>query len=234
MNKSKSNNSNTSQMQLPLQNKTHVPHKILLLNGPPQSGKDTIAKILTQNFDCRHLKFSEPLKNALQSIFYINDESVLEKDKDNLSAHLFNKMSIRQFQIKLSEEFLKPNFGSEIFGKLFLRRINMLSSAKFTVCSDVGFTDELEVLRENYSRNNIFIVYLYRKDTSFKNDNRAYLDLDDSWNKYMIHNHGNSTKNIIKPIVNFVSNILKIKPNSSILDKPWSHDEITAINIQKG
>ena len=209
-------------------------HRVVLINGPPRSGKDTIAGILTRHFEARHIKASAPLKRGLQAIFNIDDPKVLEQNKDEPSSYLFNRMSVRDFQIKLSEDFMKILFGKDIFGRLLVRQMQMMTNAKFTVISDLGFIEELEPLRMQYSRANIYIIYLHRPGRTFHGDSRSYLELDRSWSCYHLHNVADNIRHLEKPIVALLSGLLKLKPKTTILDRSdWTNAEVNAIVWRK-
>jgi hypothetical protein len=151
--------------------------KLLILNGPPSSGKDTIANILYKHYDCRRLKFANPLKKALVSLFELDvDWMNLEKTKD-LSTNRFYGMSFREAQIWLSEEIMKPKFGPDIFGKLMLRQLCNLSRSNgpFDVISDAGFHEEVHYVYSQLPHNSTYLIRVHRDGCTYDNDSRSYL-----------------------------------------------------------
>ena len=58
--------------------------KILLVNGPPGSGKDTVGKICKELVpDCRTVKMSRPLKLGATALFYaLHGDLITEADYD--------------------------------------------------------------------------------------------------------------------------------------------------------
>jgi hypothetical protein len=154
------------------------PRKLLILNGPPSSGKDTIANILYKHYDCRRFKFSNPLKKALVSLFELDvDWMTLEKTKD-LSTNRFFGMTFREAQIWLSEEVMKPKFGPDIFGYLMLRQLYSpyRSNGPFDVISDTGFMSEVDCVYQNLPPKSVYLLRIHRNDCTFSNDSRGYLE----------------------------------------------------------
>jgi len=105
--------------------------KIILLNGPKSSGKDSVAKIL-QNLllkeGCAVVleKFSGPMKRSLAALFDLNDQEYdyyfeTEEGKGVIDGKFFGLTS-RDSLIAISEKFAKLIFGKHIFAELFVRR----------------------------------------------------------------------------------------------------------------
>jgi hypothetical protein len=152
--------------------------KILILNGPPSSGKDTIANILYKHYDCRRLKFSNPLKKALVELFCLNEDwMALEKTKDQPTNRFYN-MSFREAQIWLSEEVMKPKFGPDIFGWLMLRQLYSpyKSNGPFDVISDAGFIPEVDALYQSLAPKSVYLLRIHRPNCTYDNDSRSYLN----------------------------------------------------------
>jgi len=150
--------------------------RILFLNGPPRSGKDTAARILYRERPFRHYKFAEPLKRAAHSILglgNIRPEAYdLVKDLDNFD--FFHKKP-RDVYISLSEEWAKRYFGTDFFGKVALRRIER-DRASLVVFSDCGFYEEILPLISYYPSGCCFLLHLERPGTSFKGDSRSWIE----------------------------------------------------------
>ena len=161
--------------------------KIIFVNGPPRSGKDTIAEILKKEFPSHtHLeKFAQPLKTAIPLTYGITiddwkDNLDTPNNKDLRCSQLFDKTP-REVQIEFSESFLKPLHGQRIFGQLAVRRIARVNFSWFdsVVISDSGFKEEaLEVIRE-HGRENCCLWRVERQGCSFKGDSRSYLKAEE-------------------------------------------------------
>jgi len=212
---------------------TMLNHKILLLNGPASSGKDFIADILYKHFNCRKAKFSKPLKDATRALFLLHDEVALEAKKEEYTEAFFHNMTYRQMQIALSEDFLKPRFGKDIFGKLLLRQLHQPTNCSFTVVSDSGFVEEAATVRKHYGKKNVFVLRLEREGTNYAGDSRGYLNLDNSWQTKTFKN--NHSKSVMPRIVSMlVADWLDVKPSSTILDREMTNDELNAlVDIQR-
>jgi hypothetical protein len=149
---------------------------VVLFNGPPRVGKDTMAMYLQSIWEgSRHLKLSTPLKNAVRELFSYAFED-MEKYKDADSHRVFGK-TIREHLISMSEDWVKVQYGKEAFGTLFAQRIMSLPlQTKGVICSDLGFMDELAPLVRALDANRITIVRLRQEGRTFEGDSRSYLD----------------------------------------------------------
>lgn len=157
--------------------------KLLLLNGPPRSGKDECAKHLYskpltkgQNMMFPHwFRMSQPIKDAIRVTWGLTEAEVkeLEKSKDAPNKR-FGGKSYRQAQISFSEDWMKKQFGPRIFGELALARLRK-SIATLFICSDSGFAEEVYPLLEMFDKQDILIVKLHRPGYSFEGDSRSYI-----------------------------------------------------------
>jgi hypothetical protein len=157
--------------------------KLILLNGPPRSGKDECAKHLFKLPLTKHragmfphwFRMSQPIKDAVKVMWDMTSEEValLEKHKEKEQKGFAGK-SYRQVQISLSEDWMKQQFGPRIFGELALRRIKK-SIAEVFVCSDCGFPEEVVPLFEMFSKDDILLVKLHRPGYTFAGDSRSYI-----------------------------------------------------------
>ena len=143
---------------------------VVLFNGPPRSGKDTCAKMLAERFDAQHLKFANALKNAVHAALELGDIPVdyFEDWKDQLSL---NGRTPREVYIAFSEDFIKPLFGRDYFGKRLADAIAASPHEKFVI-SDGGFEEEVEAIRQVAD---LKIVRIERPFTSFDKDSRNFL-----------------------------------------------------------
>lgn len=161
--------------------------KIILLNGPPRCGKDTISEILKNHCPSEvHLeKFALPLKLAVPMIYGLTqanwkEDLDTEQGKDYRCDQLFGKTP-REVQIAISEDLLKPLHGKDIFGKLIVRRIERVNSKWFsaTVVSDSGFREEAEVVVDRFGADDVQLWRIHRDGCDFKKDSRGYIHLND-------------------------------------------------------
>jgi len=149
--------------------------KIILLNGPPRSGKDTAARVIMRNLkECRHYKLSEPMKRSINQMFQLvgNDLQNVELHKDT-PLPLFNNHTYRNIQI---EQFLlmEKLFGTDILGQMAALRIKGMATP-CVVISDAGRNEEVKPIIEAFGSRSVYCLFLSRPDTSYNKDIRQYL-----------------------------------------------------------
>lgn len=157
--------------------------KIIILNGPPESGKDTLANfIVNANYrDFVTTKFAYPLKRACKEAYGVSDNlfNAIESNHEmkNRKMDIFFGKSWREVNIDMSEKFFKKQHGKDVFGKILVNRIMDLDIDNITVVlSDGGFNEEVVPLIEKFGSDNVFLVKLFRKGKDFENDSRKYID----------------------------------------------------------
>jgi hypothetical protein len=103
---------------------------------------------------------------------------------------LWNGVSYREAQIKLSELYAKPLFGLDIFGRLFIERVyngyaRAIKNEVITqddvlvvLVPDSGFVVEAEPVVAEFGARNVALFNIYREGHSFEGDSRSYLSLD--------------------------------------------------------
>ena len=154
---------------------------IVILNGPAGCGKDTIANILSSEFDFRHhsMKYSLVLAAAYAAgmspiglITLLNNRGTKDKVHDALG------MSPRNWLIEVGENFIKPYFGKGVFGEREAARCQLAIQEGETsfVYSDGGFPEELEAMAKVLGEENILLVRLRRDGFTFEGDSRSYLE----------------------------------------------------------
>jgi hypothetical protein len=158
--------------------------KLILLNGPPRSGKDECAKMLfskqigTRSVPFPHwFRMSQPIKDAIRVTWNMTEQeqAFYEKNKE-APQRAFNGKSYRQVQISFSEDWMKQQFGPRVFGELALTRLRK-SIASVFVCSDCGFAEEVEPLFLMFEKKDTVILRLTRPGYSFKGDSRSYISI---------------------------------------------------------
>lgn len=153
---------------------------IILLNGAPRSGKDTLATYLNQVHDYRHEKFAYPLRRYMYSVHGMNAQQ-FEEQKDSMLPEL-NNHTPREMVIKFCEQHLKPIFGSGVLGQMLARRIRKHRDSDVIgdhsyVISDLGFLDELLDLHTQFKKDFTFLVVrLHREGHDFKSDSRGHIN----------------------------------------------------------
>lgn len=163
---------------------------IILLNGPPGSGKDLASTIIADwlsNHDIvsQSARFSAPIKRAFAGFINANEtddlgESVPHaEDKESPIPILKNK-SYRDWQISFSETFIKPNYGKDCFADLLAHEILHLEHSslrgRFYIISDCGFQSEIDRFSENFSPTSIALFRIRRPGHTFEKDSRQYVE----------------------------------------------------------
>lgn len=158
---------------------------VLLFNGPPRSGKDTAASLAqeilsTSKRAAIEHKISYPLKDAVHRMFGLGVpieyfEETKEEAADELLGHI-----PREEYIALSESYIKPRFGKDFFGKVFVKNLKVIAQSTLdkdlVICvSDCGFIHEVIPIVEYLSPSNVILVRMRREGTDFSKDSRSYL-----------------------------------------------------------
>lgn len=174
--------------------------KIILLNGPPSSGKDTAARHIRELYnllpftddigDNHYLKntnkrcildrMSMPIKRAFAGTMGlpITEDGIVEpweSKKEEIIPEF--GVSYRQWQIDFSESFLKC-YRQEIFGELLSARIArrfQKNIANLIVIPDCGFAIEIDVIYRTFEYENILLVRCHRPGFTFAGDSRSYV-----------------------------------------------------------
>ena len=155
---------------------------IILLNGPPSSGKDTAAMFMKKYLpgSVREYKISTTLKSGLQTLLGLEQEdwnrmlAYGAKDEPQLPLDI----TPREALIKLSEDYMKVLFGEDIFGHIAVRRLKRMVSADHILITDIGFTYEVIPILEEFGSKKIRILKLSRPNCNYKKDSRSYLNTD--------------------------------------------------------
>lgn len=159
--------------------------KIIVLNAPPHSGKDTIGNLVKDEspVPLRMMSFKAPMFDIAlamlgpvkyrQFLEAYNDRGQKEKEQDFL-----NGKSPRQFMIWISEDVIKPRFGNGYFGKRFAEDAELNDIP--VICTDGGFPDEIiELIRGGHE---VKLCRLHREGYTFEGDSRDYIRISSATN----------------------------------------------------
>ena len=174
--------------------------KVVVFNGPPRSAKDTAANHLVGlinsqdgNLVAHKRNFKDQLVSIAAKILGISAEEFLTdydcktpdhvwwcKDLASLSttasmAAMGEKKvySQREWLIHVSESVIKPSFGDQAFGRMF---VNSLPEEGIVFCGDSGFASELQPVIDHVGVENVLVVRIQREGCTFEGDSRSYLD----------------------------------------------------------
>jgi len=175
--------------------------KYVILNGPPNSGKSTVARWLT-----RQLSISDDFQTAIQDepagpvkhfVATLLGERYSEMNKDKPRAELGGR-SVRQFVINLSEDHIKAEYGPDFLGRMLvyrsLRRLNPKPDYVILESSQDGA--EIDAIPDRY------IVRMDRDGCTFDNDSRGFLATPN----FILLNNG-SLDDLMGTVILLVENI---------------------------
>lgn len=167
--------------------------KVILINGPPNCGKDTAATVLDNYINNKYtqgkliphrtkkMKFAAPLKKAAHELYGIPysceyyEEKYGNEWKNQPQPEFFGEKP-RDVYIDLSEKFAKKRAGGEThFGKIAARSIRLEKSANCFIFSDSGFDREAEPIIECAEISNVVVLQIERPGCSFVGDSRGYI-----------------------------------------------------------
>ena len=203
--------------------------RIILLNGPPRCGKDTVSAILKEHSPSfvHQEKFALPMKIVTPLVYSVTLSHWKEhldtaENKDLACSEFFGKTP-REVQIALSEEYLKPLHGKTIFGKLLSRRLNMVLGGMLdcVVISDSGFLEEALEVINTFGAENIQLWRIHREGCDFSKDSRNYIQLKEHGvEEYLVPNHGSldDLRDIVVPLY-----------EAHVLPRDGSGDELESI-----
>lgn len=155
---------------------------IIVLNGPPGSGKDTIAEFLAKLYGYSHIAFKDELYKEASRVsglpysfvkFLATDRKLKDLPNSNFTVSGRN-VSPREFLIHVSENIIKPLKGKDYFGIKTAEKADNFSNV---VISDGGFEEEFYPLADLASNSNrgLLVVHLFKEGCTFEGDSRKYL-----------------------------------------------------------
>lgn len=157
---------------------------IIFLNAPKGAGKDTIAKAMNALSGIQEMSFKEPMFKIAAAMTGLSLATFMklyeDREKKENPCEEFLGMSARNLLISISEEFCKPKFGIDYFGKMAVKKMN---SSHFIrtgyVFSDSGFLSEILPIAEMYGASNCFVVqFVGQGSESFDGDSRDWVDAE--------------------------------------------------------
>ena len=153
--------------------------KVVILNGPPNCGKDTLADAMWHDYTGAQVErraMKDGLIDLTADLLLVDREwfRVVCADRDWKEEPMdrLGGRSPRQALIYVSEEVVKPAFGSDYFGRY---AANNLEQGALNIFSDGGFVEEVIPLLNAVGLDNVLLVQLFRNGCSFEGDSRSYL-----------------------------------------------------------
>lgn len=181
---------------------------VILLNGPPRSGKDTLALYLQNKYNFEHLQIKEILVQTTVKLFDISRELWDEKYETHKEVKLdylsifrggpfsgeLHRFTPREALIYVSEHIIKPVYGEGIYGRVIAKKIEQKTKKgdrTSFVISDAGFDKEISEIVKKVGEKNVYVIKLSRRGFTFANDSRNYLTKESgviSKNTFYIYN----------------------------------------------
>jgi len=148
----------------------------IILNGPPNSGKDTIADLLVEECGYTKHQMKDTLYAETASYFQCSLEALkrvaMDRNEKENPFSMLNGLTPREALIHVSETIIKPTYGKDFFGRAQAQACYDHDSQK-AVFSDGGFKEEMEPLLGMFE--NVIIFHLFKSGTSFEGDSRNYV-----------------------------------------------------------
>jgi hypothetical protein len=160
--------------------------KLIFLNGPPRSGKDSAAFAICKTLErwglpCEHDKLSAPIKRAFAGLVDAPMQTPFnvyyyEAHKEEPIPMLSHK-SYRKWQIEFAECFIRPLYGETTFSKLLEGRCKNgpLDMDSIIVVSDCGFQEEVDYLCASPVFTEALLIRCLREKCTFDGDSREYI-----------------------------------------------------------
>jgi hypothetical protein len=175
---------------------------VILLNAPPNAGKDTIAEELSIRLGLPHREFKGKLFEIAQVIAGLDQaawDAIYTREQKELPQDCLWGLTPRQFMIDVSERMIKPTCGQQYFGKA----LSWACLKTGAVVSDSGFNEEAEALCSSIGAERVYCVRFTREGCSFEGDSRNFLDTDAIKHYIDLENNG-SVEDIVQDIINWV------------------------------
>ena len=141
---------------------------IILLCGKKKSGKDTIAEYLVDNYNFKHYKITQKLKDCVKVLFNIDDYHYDNHKEEVLpewgvsTRQLMQFIGTEMFQYKIQELIpnIEKNFWIKLFFNNFFINENFINSRNQVVVSDLRFIHEYEYIKKMCDKNNLKMIIL--------------------------------------------------------------------------
>lgn len=174
--------------------------KVILINGPARSGKDTLADVLEDaqyewaskkdlSYVLCRFKFAGMMHKMWREVFWDylapDEDTFLDYVDGSKKNEVFEPLGVsyRQAMIAFSEDFIKPLLGTSFFGRYTAQQIARQQlwypkNELVAIISDSGFAEEAVAIIEKFGAENVLHIKLYREGFTFSGDSRNYIDLE--------------------------------------------------------
>ena len=150
--------------------------KCIILNSPPNAGKDFAAETIKSMYGAEVCSFKKPMFDIAKTMTGLDEKAFMEiynnRERKESPQRAFYGYSPRSFMIWLSEDVCKPHFGKDYFGKV---AASNSCTERGTVFSDGGFPEEIAPLVAKFGAENVLIVRFTRNGAVYEGDSRDYI-----------------------------------------------------------
>jgi hypothetical protein len=173
------------------------PIRVILINGPDRSGKDTLAEIIgaslrKQGETVHTVRLADPLKAAAAALYRLREDCVKDEDKETPLAEFDGKRP-REVWASLAESCIKPNWGADFFAKRAARAITLSAQAEGTpvvfIVPDVRFIAEMGPLT-SIPRSSSLLIRLASPGTEFIRWGETYQDIEGTRGGFFLTREG--------------------------------------------
>lgn len=155
---------------------------VVILNGPPGIGKDTLANALCNSMPFAKGAFKDTLyEHTAKFISNVCRMQVTTEDVRNRNEcrelkerPWYKRTSVRRWLQITSEAVVKPYAGADFFGKAAADKWYALCCP--VIVADGGFSEEVEAVCNKFGNANVVVLRLRSPGYNFGTDTRNYID----------------------------------------------------------
>lgn len=150
---------------------------VIVLNGPPASGKDICCDYLKDN-GYIHIEFKKQLFQDVIKYYGVDEEWFFEgytREGKDQKEYLLKGKSRREALIHVSENIQKVKYGQDYYG--FVAASGMDTDKNYCI-SDGGFVPELSHIINKFGKGDVQFIRLYRDGCNYLADSRRYIKFD--------------------------------------------------------
>lgn len=155
---------------------------IVGFNGPPQCGKDTLARLFAEVVKAKHphlrvlmVPLSNPLRFVAHAMIARVYSAALYESFKKETFPQFGGRTGRQLMIDVSESFLKPVYGQSIMADMLIQEVSNLR-ADLVLIPDSGFQCEVQPIIDWVGYDKFLVCRVHRDGCSFENDSREWVE----------------------------------------------------------
>lgn len=151
-------------------------------NGPPRSGKDTMARMLAEYMDSRitlpvrEVSLSTPLRKIAYAMVGWTGRPLEGPVYEQFKTEWFSQFDRtgRQLMIDVSESFLKPCYGQAVMADMLLGELKGFTGV--ALIRDCGFQIEADHLAKLLGNRKLYVARVHRAGCDFSKDSRQWVN----------------------------------------------------------